>query len=93
MAERPIRIALVNQEIVRSCHVAGPQIVIHKERLAGTGRPQQEYIVVLNEPKLQGQFLNIEALRHQPDAVAHLEHAVRDAGIKTVVDSQAQGRL
>ena len=88
MAERPIRIALVNQEIVRSSHIAGSKIMVHKERLTGAGWTQQEHIVVLNQPQLQGQFLNIETLRHQPDAVAHFEHTVRDAGVESFVNSQ-----
>ena len=93
MAECPVRIALVNQEVMRSGHIASPQIVVHKEGLTGAGRAQQKYVIVLNQPQLQGQFLNIKALRYQPDAVAHLEHAASDTGVESVVDSQAQGRL
>ena len=63
MAEGAIRIAHVNQETVLPGYVAAAQVLVHKEGLAGAGRPQQEYVVVLNQPCIQGLFLNVESLR------------------------------
>ena len=93
MAEGAIRIAHVNQETVLPSYVAAAQVLVHKEGLAGAGRPQQEYVVVLNQPCIQGLFLNVESLRDQPDAVAHFENAVGNARVESVINIQTQGAV
>ena len=72
-------------------HIAAAQVFVHKERLAGAGRPQQEDIVVLNQPRIQGLLLDIEALRNQAQPVTHFQDAVSNANVEAVIQVQAQG--
>ena len=67
--------------------IAALQIFIHKEGLSTAGRPQQKHIVILNQPHLQGLFLNVEPLRYKPEPVAHLQHAIRHSRLKSVIYS------
>ena len=89
MAERPVRITHVNEETVLPGIVAALKVLVHEEGLAGAGRPQQEHIVILDEAGIHRFLLNVEALGNQPEPVTHLEHAVPDASIESVIDSQA----
>ena len=93
MAEGAIRIAHVYEETVLPGHIAAAQVLVHKEGLAGAGRAKKEHVVVLNQACVQGFFLNVKALRDKPDAVAHFEHAVGNAGVESVIDVQAQGAV
>ena len=72
-------------------HIAAAQVFVHKERLAGAGRSQQEDIVVLNQPRIQGLLLDIEALRNQAQPVTHFQDAVSNANVEAVIQVQAQG--
>ena len=91
MAKCPVRVADVNQEAMLPSYIAGAQVFVHEERLAGTGRAQQEHVVVLYETGVQRLFLNVETLRDQSDSVAHFEHAIRNARVESVVQVQTQG--
>ena len=92
MAKSPVGIANVYQEAVLPGYVASPQVLVHKEGLAGTGRAQQEHVVVHDEALLQGHFLYVKPQRYQPDTVAHLEHPARNPRLKAIANPQAKRR-
>ena len=89
VAKCPVRVADVNQEAMLPSYIAGAQVFVHEKRLAGTGRAQQEHVVVLYETGIQGLFLNVETLRDQSDSVAHFEHAIDNACVESVKEIQA----
>ena len=91
MAEGTVAVAHVNQETVLAGRIAGAQILVHEEGFSGAGGAQQEQVIVLDEPVFEGFFLNVEAFGNKQDTVAHFQHSVGNAFVRSFIDVQAQG--